>query len=113
MIYEIRNYYFEPSRFDEYRSWAKHKAMAYLKRHLNVLGFWANTDLKPEVNGREMDALGSANITWIIGWNDISQRKATLDRVFASPEWREIFKDVPGGIGSYLRTECKFTESLM
>ena len=112
MIYEIRNYYFEPTRFDAYKVWAKNEAMAYLKRHLNVLGFWANTDMKPEINGRGMDDLGSANITWIIGWNDISQRKATLDRVFASPEWQAIFKNVPGGIASYLRTECKFTESL-
>jgi hypothetical protein len=113
MIYEIRNYYFEPSRLDEYKAWAKNKAMAYLKRNLNVLGFWANTHQKPEVSGRDMDALGSANITWIIGWNDVSQRKATLDKVFATPEWREIFKYVPGGPASYLRIECKFTESLM
>ena len=113
MIYEIRNFYFEPSRFDAYKVWAKSKAMAYLKRNLNVLGFWANTGPTPEVNGRAMDELGSANITWIIGWDDISKRKATLDRVFATPEWQAIFADVPGGIASYLRTECKFTESLM
>jgi len=112
MIYEIRNYYFEPTRFDAYKSWAKNQAMAYLKRNLNVLGFWANTDTTPEINGRAMDDLGSANITWIIGWADITQRKATLDKVFAAPEWQAIFKNVPGGIGSYLRTECKFTESL-
>jgi hypothetical protein len=113
MIYEIRNYYYEPTRVADYKVWAKTKAMAYLKRNLNVLGFWGNTDPQPEVTGRPMDALGSANITWIIGWDDLGKRKATLDRVFATPEWQKIFADVPGGIASYLRIECKFTESLM
>ena len=113
MIYEIRNYYFEPSRLEAYKAWARDKAMACLARNLNVIGFWANTATAPEVTGRPLDSLGSANITWIIGWNDLSKRKATLDTLFASPEWLEIFKDVPGGMASYLRIECKFAESLM
>lgn len=112
MIYEIRNYYFEPSRLEAYKAWARDKAMACLKRNLNVIGFWVNTTPAPEVTGRPMDLLGSSNITWIIGWNDLSKRKTTLDTLFASPEWVEIFKDVPGGMASYLRIECKFTESL-
>ena len=112
MIYEIRNYYFEPSKLNAYKAWARDQAMGYLKRKFNVLGFWVNTDLKPDVTGRPMDDLGSSNITWIIGWDDISRRKATLDDAFATPEWQAIFKDVPGGMASYLRIECKFSESL-
>jgi len=27
MIYEIRNYHFDPQRFDEYKAWAKEKAL--------------------------------------------------------------------------------------
>jgi len=113
MIYEIRNYYYAPNHLAAYKVWAKTRAMAYLKRNLNVLGFWGNIDPKPEVTGREMDSLGSANITWIVGWDDLSKRRETLDRVFATPEWQKIFADFPGGIASYLRIECKFTESLM
>lgn len=113
MIYEIRNYYFDPKRFDEYRQWAKTRAMPCLKANLNVIGFWANTSIPPEILGKPMDELGPANITWIIGWDDISKRDATLDRLFSSPEWREIFKHVPGGLDSYIRRESKFTESLM
>ncbi len=113
MIYEVRNYYFEPSQLEAYKLWAKHKAMAYLKRKFNVLGFWASNELKADVTGRPMDELGSSNITWIIGWEDISGRKATLDAAFATPEWQAIFKDVPGGMASYLRIECKFMDSLM
>jgi hypothetical protein len=112
VIYEIRNYYYEPSRLEAYKAWARDKAMPCLKRNLNVIGFWANTTPPPEVTGRPMDALGSSNVTWIIGWNDLSKRRSTLDTLFASPEWTEIFKDVPGGMASYLRIECKFTESL-
>jgi NIPSNAP len=113
MIYEIRNYYFEPSQVDAYKQWAKHKAMGYLKRKFNVLGFWADTGLAPEITGQAMDQLGPSNITWIIGWDNVSRRKATIDAAFATPEWQAIFKDVPGGMASYLRIECKFMESLM
>lgn len=112
MIYEIRNYYYEPSRLQAYKAWARDKAMPCLKRNLDVIGFWVNTDVPPEITGRPMDALGSANVTWIIGWNDLSKRRATLDALFATPEWLAIFEHVPGGMASYLRIECKFAESL-
>jgi len=112
VIYEIRNYYFEPSRLEAYKVWARDKAMSCLTRNLNVIGFWANTAPAPEITGRPMDSLGSANITWIIGWEDLSTRRSTLDALFASPEWLSIFEDVPGGMASYLRIECKFAESL-
>jgi hypothetical protein len=52
VIYEIRNYSYEPTRLEAYEVWARDKAMPCLKRNL------------------------------------------------------------PGGIASYLRIECKFTESL-
>jgi hypothetical protein len=35
MIYEIRNYYFEPKHLNAYKAWARNKAMGYLKRKFN------------------------------------------------------------------------------
>ena len=111
MIYEIRNYYFEPTLFAQYREWAKTQAMGYLREHLNVIGFWMNNATPCEIRGVEMDRLGPANITWIIGWADIDQRAETMARVFATPQWNAIFAHVPGGIASYLRMESKFAEA--
>ncbi|NJN51697.1 MAG: hypothetical protein HC809_07865 [Gammaproteobacteria bacterium] len=74
MIYEIRNYHFEPTRFDAYKTWARAKALPYLKRNLNLIGFWANISAPSEVLGTPTDPLGSANITWILGWETMQQR---------------------------------------
>jgi hypothetical protein len=113
MIYEIRNYHFLPDKFDAYKSWAKQRALPYLKRELNLIGFWTNIDAPSEVLGVPNDSLGVANITWIIGWNSLEERNETMARVFASDEWKGIFAHVPGGLDSYLRRESKFTESLV
>jgi hypothetical protein len=112
MMYEIRNYHFKPELLDQYKEWAKTKAVPHLSKELDVLGFWANGEDPPEVNGEPHDALGCANITWIIRWKDLAQRNEVLPRVLASPEWEAIFAHVPGGRTSYLRIENKFAESL-
>ena len=112
MIYEIRNYYFEPKHFEAYKRWANDKAVAYLKENLNVLGFWVNADIPPEIQGQPMDDLGSANVTWIIGWEDIGERPKIMGKVFQNDTWREIFSQVPGGRASYIRREAKFAEAV-
>jgi hypothetical protein len=112
MMYEIRNYHFKPELLGEYKTWARTKAIPHLSKQLDVLGFWANGDDAPEVNGAPQDKLGSANITWIIRWRDLAQRNEVLPRVLGSPEWEAIFADVPGGRAGYLRIENKFAESL-
>ncbi|MCP5181928.1 MAG: NIPSNAP family protein [Pseudomonadales bacterium] len=111
-MFEIRNYYFRPDLFDAYVAWAKEKALAYLKRELDLVGFWVNLPEPAQIRGQAMDNLGSANITWIIRWPDMATRNAAMDTIFTTPEWQEIFKDVPGGIDSYLRMEAKFTEQI-
>jgi hypothetical protein len=35
-----------------------------------------------------------------------------LPRLFASPEWEDIFSRVPGGLASYLRIETRFADAL-
>ena len=113
MIYEIRNYHFDPARFDEYKQWAKDQALPYLQRELDLIGFWATGNEPTEVNGAPMDDMGSANITWIIRWPDKTTRDANMGGIFATEEWTEIFANVPGGMDSYHRMESKFTESLI
>ena len=113
MIYEIRNYHFDPQRLEDYKAWARDKALPFLDRELDLVGFWANTDADSEVNGAPMDDMGSANITWIIRWPDRATRDERMATLFSGDEWAKIFEDVPGGFDSYKRTEAKFTESLL
>ncbi|MDA1075124.1 MAG: hypothetical protein O3A63_10245 [Proteobacteria bacterium] len=112
MIYEIRNYYFEPTRLADYRDWIQNRAIGYLKANLDLKGFWINTPEPQQVNGVPMDDLGSANITWILGWDNLEERNAKMATVFTGPEWEAIFKHVPGGMQSYLRTEVKFADQM-
>ena len=113
MLYEIRNYHFDPARFEDYKAWAKNEALPFLSRELDLVGFWANLDEPTEVNGAPMDDMGSANITWIIRWPDRATRDQQMAGVFTGDEWGAIFANVPGGMDSYKRMEAKFTEDLL
>ena len=113
MLFEIRQYHFNPDLFEAYKLWARTEAVPHLARQLDVLGFWVSTGDEPEVRGEPHDKLGSANVTWIVRWRDLAHRNDVLPGVLSSPAWAEIFSRVPGGIDSYLRRESKFAESLL
>jgi hypothetical protein len=112
MIFEIRNYHFDPARFDAYKEWGEREAIPFLARELDLVGFWVSAGDEAEILGRPHDELGTANVTWIIRWRDRDQRNEVLPRLFASPEWEDIFSRVPGGLASYLRIESKFADAL-
>jgi hypothetical protein len=107
-IYEIRNYHFQPTLADEYRIWARDLATPHLRSHFDVVGFWVGTDIPPRVSGKPLDELGQANVTWIIRWDSMEQRDQQSSAVYSSPEWQEIYAQVPGGRASYLRMEARF-----
>lgn len=111
-IYEIRNYHFDPARYDEYAEVAKGEYIRYLREHLDIVGFWIESGIPAEVRGAEQDELGPANVTWVIRWASKEERDEKLPAVLGTPEWREIFAEVPGGGASYLRIESRFMESL-
>lgn len=111
-IYEVRSYHFDPARFDEYAAVARGEYLRYLREHLDIVGFWIASDIPPEVRGAPQDELGPANITWVIRWASKAERDEKLPQVLSTPEWREIFAEVPGGGTSYLRVESRFMESL-
>ena len=46
-MFEIRNYHFEPAKFDEYKKWAETVAVPYLKGEMEVVGFWVNNEMAP------------------------------------------------------------------
>jgi hypothetical protein len=113
VLFEIRQYHFNPDLFQAYKLWARTEAVPHLAKEIDVLGFWVNTADQPEVRGEPQDSLGSANVTWIVRWRDLAHRNEVLPGVLSSPAWKELFSRVPGGIDSYRRRESKFAESLL
>ena len=113
MLYEIRNYHYDPDKFDVYRQWAIAEAVPFLKENLDIVGFWVDSGDAPEVSGKSpMDLpLGSANITWIIRWDDMNARKEGHKRVFEGEGWQAIWSRHPDADG-YLQMEAKFAEAL-
>ena len=113
MVYEIRNYHFDPARLEEYKNWARALAIPFfVDADVDVVGFWADCGIEPEVRGEPLDALGPATVTWIIRWPSREAREDTLTALLATEEWQRIFEQVPGGRVSYRRIECRFFESL-
>jgi len=108
MLFEIRNYHIRPDRLAAYSHWARTRAIPHLAQKLDVVGFWIANGEPSQINGEPMDALGSANVTWILRWRDMAQRDETLPRTFSGPVWEEIFSHLEGGLDNYQRMESKF-----
>jgi len=111
MIYEIRNYHFEPSLLDKYEDWVTKHALPYMRKHIDLVGFWMNIDAPPDVTGKRLDDLGSATVTWIIRWDDLDTRNRGMGETFGSDEWGDIMKAHPGR-EHYHRIEAKFAKAL-
>ncbi|WP_419950605.1 hypothetical protein [Candidatus Palauibacter sp.] len=111
-IYEVRTYHFDPARFEEYAEVARGEYIRYLREHLDIAGFWIDSGIPAEVRGAEQDELGPGNVTWVIRWASKAERDERLPQVLGTPEWGEIFAEVPGGGASYLRIEVRFMEAL-
>ena len=113
MLYEIRNYHYDPAQFAEYRKWAIEEAVPFLKANLDVVEFWVDSGDKPEISGgaRMELPLGSANVTWVIRWHDMEDRKAGHARVFKGEGWKKVWSHHPDP-GGYLQMEAKFAEAL-
>ena len=111
MIYEIRNYHYEPSLMKEYTAWARDAALPFLRDKLDLVGFWVNTDEAAQIVGKELDDLGSATVTWIIRWADMETRNEQMGKIFATEKWAEIMQTNPGP-EHYHRIEAKFAEEL-
>ena len=111
-IYEIRSYHYEPTLLADYKTWIEEEALPYLSENLDVVGFWIGSDDPAEISGKELDDLGSANVTWIIRWPSMEVRSKERPAVFATDEWKDIASKVPGGRASYLRIEARFANSV-
>lgn len=70
MIYEIRNYHFDPALFSAYKTWAVNEAIPHLAAKLDLVGFWVNTSDSPEVLGQPLEDR-HAHIHYTLGDTDL------------------------------------------
>lgn len=112
-MYEIRNYHIRPERLAIYQDWATNHAVPHLSTKLEIVGFWIENGEPSQINGEAMDALGSANVTWILKWRDMAHRDETLPQTFSGPTWEGIFAKLDGGLDNYARMESKFADAVM
>ena len=112
-MYEIRNYHYEPSKFEAYRQWAVDEAVSFLKANLDIVGFWVDNGDAPEVSGSDPapGKHGAANITWIIRWDSKEARDEGHKLVFGGDGWKAIWARHPDANG-YLQMEAKFADEM-
>ena len=108
---EIRSYHYEPEKFAAYKEWAVELAVPFLKANLDIVGFWMDNGTPPEIGGSSPTdmPMGSANITWVIGWDSFEDRNAGHRRVFQSEGWQAIWAAHPDANG-YLQMEARFAD---
>jgi hypothetical protein len=112
MIYEIRDYHYRPDIFEDYRRWAA-EAVEVLRSKLDVVGFWIDCGIDPEVAGTNpVDSpIGHANVTWIIRWNSKAERDELLRQALGSDEFQAVFAKHPDPNG-YRQMLSRFMEEM-
>ena len=113
IIYEIRDYHYRRDIFADYVTWAE-AAVVVLKDKLDVVGFWVDEgEFTPEVAGSDPQTspIGSANVTWIIRWDDMSQRAETMKTAFTGDAWDAVMAKHPDPDG-YLQLASRFMKEI-
>lgn len=97
---------------DHYHSWAV-EAGRFLRNRWAMSGFWLDYGEQPRISGSHPmePPLGHANVTWVIRWDDMSQRDAAWEELWEDPEWKEIWSRHPGFDG-YRQLSVRFLEEV-
>jgi hypothetical protein len=111
---EIRDYYFDPAKLEEYKIWATGAALPFLKGKMEVVGFWVNNELSPSYSGPLKRATDKrqANVSWVIRWKDKTQRDQIWAELRGSPEWPAIMDLLPGRDESVQVEKARFVDEL-
>lgn len=108
-LYEFRDYHYVGD-MAEYRMWWK-DAGEILGSRIDVIGVWFDSGIAPRISGTEPMPLpyGSANVTWVIRWDDIAQRDQVWDALWDDPEWAACAERHPG-FDLYRHMSVRFLE---
>ncbi|MEM7077872.1 MAG: hypothetical protein AAF513_04495 [Pseudomonadota bacterium] len=108
-IVEIRDYTIEAEHFEAYKTWALTLAAPWLKANLDVIDFWMDDGIPPEVTGSnpQAPANGQANVCWIIRWPSKSARDENFAPTMEAEGWRAIWAEHPCP-KAYLQMNVRF-----
>lgn len=108
-IVEIRDYTIEPAWFEAYRDWARDHAAPWLKANLDVIDFWVDDGIEPQVAGSSPaeSPNGQPNVCWIIRWPSRDARDTGYAAFTDNPEWHEIWAKHPNP-NAYLQVNIRF-----
>jgi len=111
-IVEVRDYTIDPAWFDAYRKWARDFAAPWLKANLDVIDFWIDDGVEPEVAGSApvVSPNGQPNVCWIIRWPSKAARDEAWEAFTKNAEWHEIWAKHPNP-DSYLHTNARFMKA--
>lgn len=111
-IVEIRDYTIEPEWFAAYKEWANEHAAPWLRANLDVIDFWMDDGIEPEVTGSApaVSPNGQANVCWIIRWPSKAARDEQFAKKMSSPQWREIWSKHPNE-KAYLQMNARFMKA--
>jgi hypothetical protein len=113
MLFEIRNYHYDPSKFEAYTRWGKGEAKTFLEAHLDIVGIWFDIGEPPEFGGEDPTPSqhGAPNVTWIIRWESMEHRNQGHKELSENQEWQEIWSRHPDPNG-YLHMQVTFAEQI-
>lgn len=108
-IVEVRDYTIDRAWFAAYSEWADRLAAPWLRANLDVVDFWLDSGIAPEVSGAapRPSEHGLPNVCWIIRWPSKAVRDEQLGKVLGSPEWRAIWAKHPNP-SAYLERGVRF-----
>lgn len=107
-LWEFRDYHYRRDLWDQYREWSV-EAMRILNDRLDVVGFWFDSGDEPWIGGSSPMELphGSANVTWIIRWDDMAHRERDWAGLWRDEEWLTHWAAHPDSDG-YLHQSARF-----
>lgn len=106
---EIRTYHFDPKYLSAFKDWVRDEAAPFLRSKVNLVGFWINNDVPPELSGVEPEQYPHSNVTWILKWDSKEERDRVHSEVFRGKLWQGIWEKHPNP-KAYLRMEVKFAD---
>ncbi len=107
-LWEFRDYHYRRDLWDEYREWTG-EAMRILRDRFDIAGFWFDSGDEPKLGGSSpMELpLGSANVTWVIRWDDMDHHDRGWAELWEDEEWTAHWAIHPDSDG-YLHTSGRF-----
>ncbi len=108
-IFEIRDYTIEADWFPAYREWAVRDAVPWLRTNLDLVDFWIDDGMEPELSGSAPveSPNGQPNVCWIIRWPNREVRDEGFKAFVNDPGWQEVWAKHPNP-GSYLQANVRF-----